>query len=263
MTAGCTTSTFPTLSTYLNWKKGLLPITTTLGAGGGKQQDIDGDFCTWLHFVLVWRPEDCTFQHLNQHSNLLHGSFLTHVSGICHYIWGQGGPVLPEGYSPLSSWMHTFEKGCQDHNWGICGWRGFPSWQQVKVNWWQGQQRWQDDSHINRTQSFWQDGRPWQVYPPWAPHLQSVASLMSLSTVDPSLLIHCHHLLWMKRLPLPPLITKPNWCNGTTVCAISFSINWSSSPSMARYPRNCQSSSPPQCAGWLFGVMTKLPWRGK
>jgi hypothetical protein len=45
-----------------------------------------GIFCKLLHFALVWRLEDCTVQHLNQHSNLLQGSFLEHLSAICPYI---------------------------------------------------------------------------------------------------------------------------------------------------------------------------------
>ncbi len=111
------------------------PITTTFGANGSRQQDMDGKFCKLLQFVLVLRPEDHTIQHLNQHSSLLHGSILVHVSGSCRYIWSHSGPILPEGDSPSSSWMHTSEGGRWDNTWGICGWRGFPSQQQEKVDW--------------------------------------------------------------------------------------------------------------------------------
>jgi hypothetical protein len=31
-----------------------------------------------LHFILEWRPGDCSLQHHNKCSNLLHGSFFTH-----------------------------------------------------------------------------------------------------------------------------------------------------------------------------------------
>ncbi len=69
--------------------------------------------------------------------------------------------------------------------------------------------------------------------------------LTILSPAGPSPLIHCHQFLWMKTSPLPLLMTKLNWCGGTTIWATSLSKSRSSLPSMARYPRNCQSSSPP------------------
>ncbi len=142
----------------------------------GRQQDMEGEFPELLCFVLVQRPKDRTIQHINQHSNLLHGSFLVHVSGICRFIWGHRGPILTERESPSSSWMHISERGCWDHTWGICGWRWFPLRQQDKINWQQGQQSQWDDLHVKCTLSTWQDGHPQQVYPLWAPHLQSIAA---------------------------------------------------------------------------------------
>jgi hypothetical protein len=74
----------PSLSTI--WVGEMPPVTTTLGAGGGSQQNIDGEFCILLHPALGWRPVDRVIQHLDQHPKLLHGSFCTQVSGICHHI---------------------------------------------------------------------------------------------------------------------------------------------------------------------------------
>jgi hypothetical protein len=45
-----------------------------------------GNFDDCCILFLERRLKDRTFQHLNQWYNLLHGSFLAHVSDICCYI---------------------------------------------------------------------------------------------------------------------------------------------------------------------------------
>ncbi len=83
------------------------------------------------------------------------------------------------------------------------------------------------------------------THPVYLTHLTRWLPLTSPFAVGPLFLIHHHQLLWMKTPPLLPLMTKLNWCNGTTVWATSPSKSWSSSPLMVRYPRNCQNSSSP------------------
>ncbi len=199
------------------------PITTTFGAGGGRQQDMDGKIFTLLHFSLVWRLEDHTIQRLNQHSNLLPGSFLEHVSRICRYIWGYGGPVLPEGDIPSSSLLHASEGGCQDHTWGICGWRGFPFWEEEKrlID-----KKANEDNKIICTSN--------------VPTLPDGTAIHNKSICHgPLTSILCHQLLRIRMPPLLPLMTRPNWCNGTTVWVTSQLLE------IARPPGNCWNSSPP------------------
>ncbi len=67
---GCTPSNYPTALTYLS--EVVPPVATALGAGGGRQGNMDRGFRTWLWVKLERGKENNSLQFNHQHANILH-----------------------------------------------------------------------------------------------------------------------------------------------------------------------------------------------